>query len=432
MTPAARLQAAIELLDRIGAEAPAAEWILRDYFRRRRYAGSGDRRATGQRVFTVLRQRGQIDWRLEQVKLPVDNRLRVFLSVLLEDEAAELPEGQGPHGPVPPTGEEVEALSAARALDVSEAPLPARAGFPAHLLDDLAATYGADLERAMLAQIDDVAAVDIRVNRRKSDRDTVLARLQADGIGAAPFGWTDATIRLDGRPDLGRHPLATDGTIEVQDAGSQLVAALVGARPGEQVADFCAGAGGKTLAMGAAMQNSGELHAMDVDVRRLERLRTRVTRAGLRNVQSHRVSPDGELPADLVGRMDRVLVDAPCSGSGTWRRQPEQRWRLDAERLAQHQARQVDIAARAATLLRPGGLLVYVTCSVLRAENETVITELMHRLPHPVRINCQEAAREAGVSLPDGAVTDAGDLRLSPHCHGVDGFFAAALRSDIG
>ena len=259
MTPAARLQAAIELLDRIGAESPAAEWILRDYFRRRRYAGSGDRRATGQTVFTVLRQRGQIDWRLEQVKLPVDNRLRVFLSVLLEDEAANLPEGQGPHGPVPPTGEEVEALSAARALDVSEAPLPARAGFPAHLLDDLAATYGADLERAMLAQIDDVAAVDIRVNRRKSDRDTVLARLQADGIGAAPFGWTDATIRLDGRPELGRHPLATDGSIEVQDAGSQLVAALVGARPGEQVADFCAGAGGKTLAMGAAMQNSGSM-----------------------------------------------------------------------------------------------------------------------------------------------------------------------------
>lgn len=431
MTPAARLQAAIELLDRIETEAPAADWIMRDYFRKRRYAGSGDRRAVGQIVFTVLRQRGLIDWRLAQAKLHNDNRLRAFFSVLLEGDAAGLPGEQATHGPVPPTAEETAALELARSRDTAEAPLPDRAGFPAHLLVDLTETYGEGLEQELLAQIQDVAAVDIRVNSQKSDREAVLAQLEADGIGAAASGWTGTTIRLAGRPNLNAHPLLADGTIEIQDAGSQLVAALVGAEPGQQVADFCAGAGGKTLAMGARMENRGELHALDVDVRRLERLRTRATRAGLRNVQSRRTDPEGDLPQELSGRMDRVLVDAPCSGSGTWRRQPEQRWRLDPARLEQHQARQIQIARRAATLLQPGGLLIYVTCSILRAENEIVITELMRQLPHLVRVDCRDMAEKAGVSLPEGAVTEAGELRLSPYCHGVDGFFAAVLRNDI-
>ena len=431
MTPAARTQAAIELLDRIETEAPAADWIMRDYFRKRRYAGSGDRRAVGQIVFTVLRQRGLIDWRLEQAKLPNDNRLRAFLSLLLEGDSAALPGEATAHGPVPPTADESAALDLARALDTSEAPLPDRAGFPAYLLPDLTETYGEGVEQELLAQLQDVAAVDIRVNSQKSDRDTVLARLEADGIGAAVSGWTGTAIRLSGRPNLNAHPLLSDGTVEIQDAGSQLVSALVGVEPGQQVADFCAGAGGKTLAMGARMENRGELHALDVDVRRLERLRARATRAGLRNVQSRRIDPEGDLPQELTGRMDRVLVDAPCSGSGTWRRQPEQRWRLDAARLEQHQVRQIQIAGRAAMLLQPNGLLVYVTCSILRAENEIVITELLRRHPHLVRIDCRDMAERAGVSLPDGAVTDAGELRLSPYCHGVDGFFAAVLRSDF-
>ncbi|MDF1736206.1 MAG: RsmB/NOP family class I SAM-dependent RNA methyltransferase [Minwuia sp.] len=431
MTPAARLQAAIELLDRIETEAPAADWIMRDYFRKRRYAGSGDRRAVGQIVFTVLRQRGLIDWRLAQVNLLNDNRLRTFLSVLLESNPTGLPIEPTAHGPVPPTAEETAALEHARTLDAAEAPLPDRAGFPSHLLADLTETYGPELEQELRAQTQDVAAVDIRVNSRKSDRDAVLARLQADGIGATATGWTECAIRLSGRPNLDAHPLMQDGTIEIQDAGSQLVAALVGVEPGQQVADFCAGAGGKTLAMGARMENRGELHALDVDVRRLERLRTRATRAGLRNVQSRRIDPEGDLPEELVGRMDWVLVDAPCSGSGTWRRQPEQRWRLDPARLEQHQLRQIQIAARAARLLQPGGLLIYVTCSILRAENEIVITELLRQLPHLVRVDCREAAQNAGVLLPEDAVTEVGETRLSPYCHGVDGFFAAVLRNDI-
>lgn len=432
MTPTARLQAAIELLDRIGAEAPATDWIMRDYFRKRRYAGSGDRRGTGQTVFTVLRHRGLLDWRLTQVGLANDNRMRVFLATMDAGSETDVPSQETPHGPVPPTDSERSALGKAVTLDTAAAPLCDRAGFPEHLLADLTETFGDAVETAMLAQMQDVAAFDIRVNSQKSDRQTVLERLKAEGIDAEPTGWTSQAIRLAGRPNLATHPLLTNGTIEVQDAGSQLVSALVRAEPGQQVADFCAGAGGKALAIGAQMANRGELHALDIDVRRLERLRARATRAGLHNVQSRRIDPDGDLPPELVGRMDRVLVDAPCSGSGTWRRQPEQRWRLDAERLAQHQVRQIEITARAASLLRPGGRLIYVTCSVLRSENEMVITELLRRLPHLARVDCRDVAQEAGIALPEDALTAAGELRLSPHCHGVDGFFAAVLRADIG
>ncbi|MDF1720080.1 MAG: RsmB/NOP family class I SAM-dependent RNA methyltransferase [Minwuia sp.] len=431
MTPTARLQAAIDLLDRIETEAPAADWIMRDYFRRRRYAGSGDRRAVGQAVFSVLRQRGILDWRLQRAGLPADNRLRLFLSTVMAADGHPLPQSDAPHGPVPVTAPEAEALSVATACDPADAPLPSRTSFPDHILDDLTATFGDDLGQAMQAQMQDVAAVDIRVNAQVTDRETVLARLKVDGIDAEPFGWTDCSIRLAGRPNLNDHPLMTEGKIEIQDAGSQLVAALVSVAPGEQVVDFCAGAGGKALAMGAQMANKGELHALDVDVRRLERLRTRATRAGVRNIQTRRIEPSGDLPEQLVGRMDRVLVDAPCSGSGTWRRQPEQRWRLDEARLAQHQARQIEIAERAASLLRPGGLLVYVTCSILRVENEMVITELLRRVPHLARVDCRDIAQQCGLDLPEGSVNAAGELRLSPHCHEVDGFFAAALRRDI-
>lgn len=431
MTPTARLQAAIDLLDRIEAEAPAADWIMRDYFRRRRYAGSGDRRGVGQSVFSVLRQRGMLDWRLQQAGLEPDNRLRLFLATVMDGDVQPLPQADAPHGPVPVTDAEATALATAAACDTTGAPLPSRMSFPAHLLDDLTATFGDDLPAAMQAQMLDVAAVDIRVNAQLSDRDTVLARLKADGIDAEPFGWVNSTIRLAGRPNLNNHPLMTEGRIEVQDAGSQLVAALVSAGPGQQVADFCAGAGGKALAMGAQMANRGELHALDIDVRRLERLRVRATRAGVRNIQTRRIEPVGELAAQLVGHMDRVLVDAPCSGSGTWRRQPEQRWRLDESRLVQHQARQIEIAERASGLLKPGGLLVYVTCSILQTENEMVITELLRRVPHLARVDCREVAQQCGITLPDGAVNAAGELRLSPHCHGVDGFFAAVLRADM-
>ncbi|MEC9348013.1 MAG: RsmB/NOP family class I SAM-dependent RNA methyltransferase [Pseudomonadota bacterium] len=432
MTPGARIAAAGELLDAIDASRQPAERLIRDWFRTRRYAGSGDRRAIGERVFRVLRRRAELDWRLNSEKLLSDNKLRSILDAMIENgETAVLAGLDGPHGPGMPDSATLSGLRAAVARDPGAAPDPVRGNYPDFLDPAFRAVFGSRLAAETAALSDDMAAVDLRVNLGRTSRGAVIARLAADGIAAAPFGWSPATLRLEGRPRIDAHPVILDGLAEVQDAASQLVALLLDAQPGERVADTCAGAGGKTLALAMAMQGQGTIHALDVDGRRLQRLVERAARAETTIVRTATIDPSGPFPDILQGRMDRVLVDAPCSGTGTWRRQPELRWRLSPEEVAHFHDRQVDILDRAAALLRPGGRLVYATCSLLPDENETVVTDLRARRPDLAPLDAAALLAEAGVSGGEGLVTPAGHLRLTPFSHGTDGFFAAAFEAPL-
>ena len=424
MRPEARLGAAIEILDLLERESAALEDILRRYFRERRYAGSGDRRAIGAIVYGVLRRRGELDWRLEDAKRNPDNRMRAFLLTELEHWQGL---ADGPYGPEVPDEAERESLAIAVLAEIEDAPASARLNYPVWLEGEIERSLGPDCAEELAALCGGRAATDLRTNSLKTDRDALRARLAGEGFETEPLYLTPEALRLvtEGRVDQGA--AFADGLFEVQDAGSQFVSHLVGAGQAKWVADVCAGAGGKTLAMAADMGNRGQLFAADVDAGRLKRLSARAQRAGVRNIQTRRQSAEAEWPGDWRGRMDAVLVDAPCTGSGTWRRQPELRWRLTPEVLERDALRQGGILDGASALVAPGGRLVYVTCSFLAAENENVVTDFLARHPDFSLVPWREAAAAAGMSgqPQDAAAQDC--LRLSPLRHGVDGFFAAVM-----
>lgn len=328
----------------------------------------------------------------------------------------------------PAAAEEVQALQArAMAVDVSEAPEPVRLGLPAWLTQRLAAQVG-PLELPALAQaLLQPAPVDLRVNVLKARRAQAQAALQALGAPAAVTPYAPHGLRLPQRVRLGGLTPFEQGWLEVQDEGSQLIVAMVGARRGETVVDFCAGAGGKTLALGADMRDDGRLYALDTVPRRLLALTPRLARAGLSCVVTMQIADeDDERLQRLRGKIDRVLVDAPCTGLGTLRRHPELAWRHGPEAVEQHAALQSRILQAAARLVRPGGRLVYATCSVLEEENEAVAAAFevqQGRAFEP--LPAQRLLEEARVAHAERLVSGP-YLRLWPHRHGTDGFFAAA------
>ncbi len=381
MLPAARVQAAIELLDLIITAArengAAADTIIARWFRERRYAGSKDRAAVRDHVFRAIRSFGAP---------PASGRAAIRGLADLDD----LFDGT-PHGPAPiKAGEAVAKTSL----------------IPAWL-----APHIPDEQRAALL---DRAPFDLRVNALKASRETVLPMF----AGAVPIEGTAFGVRLPENIALGTVPEA-EGLVEVQDAGSQLIAAACLALPGQKIIDLCAGAGGKTLALAATMAGQGHLIACDTDRSRLSRLPARANLAGVPNVETRVLNPmrEADTLADLYGTADCVLIDAPCSGSGTWRRNPELRWRLTPRRLEQTRALQAHVLDVAAPLVRVGGRLVYAVCSVLDVEGRAQI--------------------EAFLEMhPDFAVADTGIGRGRPSGHGIqltpfhdatDGFFIAAL-----
>jgi 16S rRNA (cytosine967-C5)-methyltransferase len=310
-----------------------------------------------------------------------------------------------------------------RRFSMEGLPPPARLDLPDWLWERLVVDYGeAETERIALGMLN-AAPLDLRVNLACTSREDVQAQLAADGIAAQPTPYSPAGLRVVGKPAINRHPLFRDGRVEVQDEGSQLLAWLLGPRRGEMVADYCAGAGGKTLAIAMLMRGTGRVYAMDISARRLAALGPRATRAGVTNVHSIALSGENDARAKrLGGKIDRVLVDAPCSGFGTLRRNPDLKWRQTPQAIAELVQKQRSILSAAARLVRPGGRLVYATCSILTAENESVADDFAAAEPQFIPLSCDELFAAQRIPLQAGA-----KMRLWPHAQGTDGFFAAAF-----
>jgi 16S rRNA (cytosine967-C5)-methyltransferase len=321
------------------------------------------------------------------------------------------------------TARELEWLAEFKARPEPELTLAEQADLPDWLAERLLERMGAD-ELLLLARgLNQPASLDLRANAMKIGRDEALARLQADGILAEACPYAPGGIRVKGRPSLSKSPLFVDGAIEVQDEGSQLLAHLVAPKRGEMVVDFCAGAGGKTLALGAMMRSTGRLYAFDVAEKRLVKLKPRMARSGLSNVHPVLISGENDSKIKrLAGKVDRVLVDAPCSGLGTLRRNPDLKWRQTPATVAELTRKQADILAAAARLVKAGGRLVYATCSILADENEAVVDAFLAAHPDFERQSAGEVLAKQGVAIEMGT-----DLRLAPHIHGTDGFYAAVL-----
>jgi len=298
-----------------------------------------------------------------------------------------------------------------------------RADLPDWLWGRLVQAHGAAEAMRIAQGLLNPAPLDLRVNLAKIDREAALRQLAQDGIEGRATPYSPAGIRLADKPAINRHPLFAQGAIEVQDEGSQLLAYLVAPRRGEMVADYCAGAGGKTLALAMLMRGTGRVYAMDVSTKRLAALAPRAARAGISNVHTIGLSGATDARAKrLAGKIDRVLVDAPCSGFGTLRRNPDLKWRHVATAVTELGEKQVRILAAAARLLKPGGRLVYATCSILGQENEDVVDRFLREHPGFSALSCSALLAAQRIALDTGA-----QLRLWPHLHDTDGFFAAAF-----
>nr|WP_298928283.1 RsmB/NOP family class I SAM-dependent RNA methyltransferase [uncultured Erythrobacter sp.] len=391
MMPAARVQAAIELLDEIIAaarrEGAPADRLISAYFKQRRYAGSKDRRAVRDLVYRVIRYCGEI---------PKTGRVGMIALALDDAELAALFDGST-HGP-PKIGKNEK---------------PADAGIAPQWLITALAQSGVkgEVAEGMLGR----APLDIRVNTLKADRETLELREPAEKLEAPN------ALRLAAGTNVDQWDEYLDGKLEVQDQGSQIACIAAAARPGETVIDLCAGAGGKTLALAAAMNNIGELIACDTDRGRLSRLVPRANKASATMIQTRLLNPKEELEAleDYAGNADLVLVDAPCSGTGTWRRKPEGKWRLTPKSLAAYARLQDELLEIAAKLVKPGGRIAFVTCSLLDTEGKERIDDFLQR---------NEGFSAETPEVPLGTPHGSG-VRLDPFQHGTDGFFVAIMRS---
>jgi 16S rRNA (cytosine967-C5)-methyltransferase len=390
-----------------------ADHLLHQFFRRHPAMGQQDRAFIADGVFAYLRRRRSLE------ELAATARTdHLALAVIVREMGIGLREmGRA-------LGEIDSAWLAAFKSRLSTPLAPAvAADLPDWLWNRLGAAYG-DAERESLARAWLAAApLDLRINPLKTTRDDAQKALAASGIEALPTPYSPLGLRIRGRPVLGRHPLFTDGAIEVQDEGSQLVGYLVAPRRSDMVVDFCAGAGGKTLLLGALMRSHGRLYAFDTHDKRLANLKPRLARSGLSNVHPQLIAHERDTKIKrLAGKIDRVLVDAPCTGFGTLRRNPDLKWRQPESAVGELSAKQGTILAAAATLVKPGGRVVYATCSVLPEENEAVVDAFLATHPDFAPGDAAADLARAGIALDTGPA-----LRLLPHRHGCDGFYAAVL-----
>ena len=436
MTPGARLQAAIELYQRIEGATEPADTVRDRYFRSRRYVGAKDRRAITERVFGLIRRHARLDWWIARVQPDAAPlvRNRILTDLTLGDGAtskdiAGLFDGSRycPAALDAPERALVEGL-AGQTLNHPDMPDWTRLEYPAWLDAALRRLWDRRLDVEMAA-FNQPAALDLRVNTGLATIDQARDSLATDGIEARPTPFSPTGLRHDARPNLRNTAAFRGGLVEVQDEGSQLIALLVGAAPGMTVVDYCAGAGGKTLALAAAMTRDGRLDgrltACDVAADRLGRMKGRLKRAWVKDVECHRLQVKGDRwLEERAASADRVLLDVPCTGTGVWRRLPDARWRLtadDVEAETGRQRRLLDVAWR---LVKPGGRLVYSTCSVLAEENEMPVADFVDRHPDFAVLNCADLWRQF---LAAPCPVDGPFLRLSPAATETDGFFCAVL-----
>ncbi|WP_425987479.1 RsmB/NOP family class I SAM-dependent RNA methyltransferase [Brevundimonas sp. TWP2-3-2] len=466
MTPAARLAAAAAIIDRISAGKAPAEAVLKTWGTENRYAGSKDRRAIADQVYKVTRARGRLVWAMggrEDGRALVIGALSLIDGLSVEEIEA-LHAGDG-YGPKPLSKQERSRIS----LTDDGAPAWALAGLPEFVVEDFKNTFGDRWAEEAAGLMVPRAPIDLRVNGAKATVDEVIAELREAGLAPERTPWSAWGLRLSAEPPPNVQALEAfkQGRIEIQDEGSQITCWLAGVEPGMTIVDYCAGGGGKTL--GLAMQGlavgasrveaappeperiwtptgwvdapkakpkpatiaraEGRLIACDVVQKRLDNIRPRLARAGVEAELIH-LGPNGGGVEDIVGIADVVFVDAPCTGSGTWRRRPEDAWRLKPEEVDRMHSLQMAILARAAKLVKPGGRLVYVTCSMLRVENEATLDHFEEDHPSFAPVAITEGLSSSGF-------TDAGRnklaelaggghrLRLSPATADTDGFFAA-------
>lgn len=390
-----------------------ADAVVSRYFREHRELGHADRAFVAETVFAVLRRGRSLEARCAG-KLSDRSRLLAALAVTRGWSQREL-------APVLKASDE-EWLAAAKAMPESELAPAVRNDLPDWLYTRLEAQFGAAETEKLAHALNLPAPLDLRVNTLKATREEVLARLAADDIAAVPGPLSPTAIRLRDKPALAKHPLFLEGAFEVQDEGSQLLGYLLEPKRGELVVDFCAGAGGKTLLLGALMKNTGRLYAYDVSDKRLAKLKPRLARSGLSNVHPARIEHERDTKIKrLAGKADRVLVDAPCSGLGTLRRNPDLKWRQSEDSVAELTVKQAAILDAAAKMVRPGGRLVYATCSLLTAENDAIIEAFLASHPE------FKLTPASGILARHGIQLEGDTLRLLPHQHNTDGFFAAAL-----
>ncbi len=421
-----RLQAAIEVIEDIEKNHRPAGVALADWGKTHRFAGSGDRAAVGNIVYDTLRTRASTAWCADKD----DARSLVLGTMLLEwkEDADKLKEqfAEDKHAPEFLSDKDVKRLQSA---DLSEAPGWVQANIPEWLQEEFEGNFDEEFineGRALCAR----PSTDLRVNSLKADREKVMKALSRFNPVEAPL--TKLGVRIPATKGLGKSanvlPEAAyqKGWFEVQDAGSQVVSELVYARPGEQVLDFCAGAGGKTLAMAASMENKGQVHAYDIDRNRLAPIHDRLKRAGTRNVQVH--SPGGDDLGKLKGKMDRVVVDAPCTGSGVWRRRPDSKWKLTEDALDQRIEEQTQVLEDAAQYVKKGGYLCYITCSVLAQENEGRIYNFLERYENFELLSVSEVWEDLyGLENIQPWSTDSYSVTLTPATTDTDGFFFAVM-----
>jgi len=431
MKQGARIQSAIDILERISQSRIPMDNTIRDFMQYKRYIGSKDRAAIVELVYDVVRGTARLGWWLEKIKLEDTPRHRVLLLLCLSGQyeafqISQLFDGEK-YSPDVLSDKEKEAVAAIEGQELVHADMPdaVRCECPPWAKERLKALYGDQFEEELKAMLPP-ATLDLRVNTLKGDVAKAQAMLAAQNVKTERTPYSPIALRVEGKSYMSATKAFSKGLVEIQDEGSQLIALVCDVKPGMRVLDYCAGAGGKTLALAAKMENKGSIVAMDNDARRLEKGRRRYRKAGVHNVEMRSLEDEKNRKwlRRQRGVMDVVLVDAPCSSSGTWRRNPDLRWNEYGPNIEEIKVMQADILERVADKVKVGGRLVYATCSLFKEENEEQIDRFLKAHPEFDVVPLSQVWDEVWGKKPESEPF----LRLSPRQSGTDGFFAAILK----